>query len=96
MTPEVPPSVWVLADFEPVLIVVAVSLGWRADQFGKVFIAAIAAFGLSVLAAWYIPAFGVPWVAPIAREAPTLDPVRAVVALLWATGIYTAPRSARD
>ena len=93
--PEVPASVWAPAAFEPVLILVAVSLGWRADQFGKVFIAAIAAFGLSVLAAWLIPAFGLPWVAPIAREAPTLYPVRAVAALLWAAAAYAARRAAR-
>ena len=93
--PDVPLAVWLLGAFDPVLIAVAVWLGWRADQFGKFFIAAIAAFGLSVLAAWLIPALGVPWVAPIAREAPTLYPVRAVAALLWAAAAYAARRAAR-
>ena len=34
---------WLPAAFDPVLILVAVWLGWRADQFGKILIAAIAA-----------------------------------------------------
>ena len=93
--PEVPTSVWILAAFEPVLILVAASLGWRADQFGKVFIAAIAAFGLSVLAAWLIPALGLPWVAPVSRDAPTLYPVRAAAAFLWAAAAFAARRIAR-
>jgi len=93
--PSVPLSVWVLAAFDPVLILVAVWLGWRADQFGKVFIAAIAALGLSLLAGWLVTLLGLPWVAPVARDVPTLYPVRAVSALLWAAGAYSARRIAR-
>ena len=33
--PDVPLAVWLLGAFDPVLIVVAVWLGWRADQVGK-------------------------------------------------------------
>jgi hypothetical protein len=90
--PDVPLSVWLLGAFDPVLILVAVYLGWKADQFGKVFIAAIAALGLSVLAAWMITAVGLPWVAPVSRHAPTLYPVRAVAALLWAAGAFGVRR----
>ncbi len=38
-TPSVPFAVWLLAAFDPVLIAVAVTLGWKASQFGTVFIA---------------------------------------------------------
>jgi hypothetical protein len=93
--PDVPPSVWMAAALDPVLILVAVSLGWRADQFGKVFVVAIAAFGLSVLVAWLVTALGLPWVAPIARESPTLYPVRAIAALLWAVAAFAARRVTR-
>jgi hypothetical protein len=37
---------------------------------------------------------GLPWIAPVSREAPILFPVRAVAALLWATGAYAARRVA--
>ncbi len=90
--PSVPLSVWLLGAFDPVLILVAVWLGWRADQFGKVFIAAIAALGLSVLAAWLVTMLGLPWVAPVGGEAPTLYPVRAVAAFLWAAAAFASRR----
>ena len=90
--PDIPLSVWLLGAFDPVLILVAVVLGWKADQFGKVFIAAIAALGLSVLAAWLVTAVGLPWVAPVSRDAPTLYPVRAIAAVIWAAGAFTARR----
>jgi membrane-bound metal-dependent hydrolase YbcI (DUF457 family) len=96
MTPPVVPfSVWILGAFDPILILVACYLGWKADQLGKVFIAAIAALGLSVLLAWVITVMGVPWIAPVSRDAPILFPVRAVAALLWATGAYAARRVVR-
>jgi hypothetical protein len=93
--PSVAPSVWALAAVDPVLVAVAVYLGWRADQFGKVFIAAIAALGLSVLVSWGVTALGLPWIAPVTREAPTLYPVRAAAAFLWAAGAYATRRMRR-
>jgi len=93
--PSIPPSVWLLGAFDPVLILVAVVLGWQADQFGKMFIAAIAALGLSVLVAWLVTLLGIPWIAPVARDAPTLYPVRAVAALIWAAGAYAGRRITR-
>jgi hypothetical protein len=36
-TPNVPFSVWIEGAFDPVLILIACWLGWKADQFGKVF-----------------------------------------------------------
>jgi hypothetical protein len=86
--PSVATGTWLLGAFDPILILVAVLLGWRADQFGKVFIAAIAAFAVSVLAAWLITFVGLPWIAPVSREAPTLYPVRAVAAFLWAAAAF--------
>jgi hypothetical protein len=90
--PSVPFATWILGAFDPILILVACYLGWRADQLGKVFIAAIVALGLSVLGSWLITTTGLPWVAPVGRDQPTLYPVRAVAALLWATGAYGARR----
>lgn len=89
-TPFVPLAVWPLAGLDPILIAIAVTLGWKADQFGKVFVAAIAALGLSVLAAWAITAIGLPWPAPIGRNLPMLLPVRTVAAFLWAGAAYGA------
>jgi hypothetical protein len=88
--PSVATYTWLLGALDPVLIAVAVILGWKADQLGKVFIAAIAAFGISVLAAWLITLTGLPWVAPVSRDVPTLYPVRAVAALIWATAAFGA------
>ena len=94
-TPSVPLAVWLLAALDPILIAVAVTMGWKADQFGKVFIAAIAALALSVLAAWLITLAGLPWPAPVGRDYPTLFPVRTVGAFLWAAAGYAAQRIAR-
>jgi hypothetical protein len=66
------------------MIAAALWLGWNADQFGKVFIAAIAALALSVLASWLLTLVAVPWIAPVGRDFPTLYPVRAIGALIWA------------
>jgi hypothetical protein len=93
--PSIPFSVWILGAFDPILILVACYLGWKADQFGKVFIAAIAALGLSVLLAWVITALGLPWIAPVSRDAPILFPVRAVAGVLWAGGAYGIRRLVR-
>ena len=79
---------WLPAAFDPVLIVIAVWLGWKADQFGKVMIVAMAALAISVLVSWAISSMGLPWIAPV-------FPVRFVAALLWASGAYAARRVAR-
>lgn len=83
---------WLPAAFDPVLIAVAVVLGWKADQFGKILIAAIAALGLSALISWAISSMGLPWIAPVRADALTLFPVRFVAALLWASGAYVLRR----
>lgn len=93
--PVVPVSIWLLAAFDPVLVAIAVILGWKADQFGKVFIAAIAALGGSVLVSWAITAVGLPWMAPVGGTNPTLLPVRTVAALVWATLAYLGRRLSR-
>ena len=91
--PYYPWTVWIWAAFDPALIVVAVYLGWTASQFGKVFIAAIAALGVSVLFSWAVSAAGIPWPAPITRAGPTFFPVRALAALLWAILAFSARRT---
>ncbi|MXQ13246.1 hypothetical protein [Microvirga makkahensis] len=83
---------WLPAAFDPVLVIVAVLLGWKADQFGKVVIAAIAALGLSILVSYAIGLIGLPWVAPVRADALTLFPVRSAAALVWAGGAYAARR----
>jgi hypothetical protein len=87
--PSVPVSVWLLGAFDPVLILVAVWLGWKADQLGKVFIAALAALAASVLVSWIVSSIGIPWIAPVRADLPTLFPVRIASALIWAGGAYT-------
>ncbi len=94
-TPSVPFAVWLLAAFDPVLIAVAVTLGWKASQFGKVFIAVIAALAASVIAAWIVTGLGLPWPAPVGREAPTLLPVRTIAAFLWASAGFAIRRAVR-
>lgn len=93
--PSVPLAVWLWGAFDPVLVVVAVMLGWKADQFGKVFIAAIAALVVSVLVSWLITGLDIPWFAPVSHDTPMLLPVRAIAALLWAGGAYAVRRAAR-
>lgn len=91
-TPSVETSVWLLAAVEPILVIVAVMFGWRADQFGKVFIAAIVAFAASVLVGALLTGVGIPWTTPVGRDYPTLYPVRAVSAFLWAAAAFGVRR----
>ena len=93
--PYYPWTVWIWAAFDPVLIGVAAWLGWHASQFGKVFIAAIAALAVSVLASWAINAVGLPWPAPVSHDGPTFFPVRTVAALLWAMLAFAGRRTVR-
>ncbi len=95
MSPTVPVVTlwdWLPAAFDPVLILVAIWLGWKADQFGKVMIAGLAAFGVSVLVSWVVSRLGLPWVAPVRSDGLTLFPVRLVAAMLWASGAFAARR----
>nr|WP_210381325.1 hypothetical protein [Microvirga zambiensis] len=82
------------AAFDPVLVVIALWLGWKADQFGKVLIVGMIALAVSVLVSWVISSLGIPWIAPVRSDALTLFPVRFVAALLWASGAYLARRVA--
>ncbi len=88
--PVIPLSTWIWAGFDPVLIAIAIYLGWRADQPGKIFIAAIAALGGALLVDAALTALGIPWIAPLSRDGPMLIPVRAVAALVWAAAGYGA------
>lgn len=92
-TPRVAAAVWLLAGIDPVLIATAVLLGWKADQFGKVFIAAIVALAASVLASFAITSMGLPWPAPVGRDHPTLFPVRTVAAFLWGAAAFGVRRT---
>lgn len=86
---------WLPAAFDPVLVITAVLLGWKADQFGKILIAGIAALGLSIVVSYLISLMGIPWIAPVRSDTLTLFPVRFIAALLWAAGAYAARRVAR-
>lgn len=94
-TPSVPLSVWPLAAFDPVLIAIACYLGWKADQYGKIAVAVIAALAASVLVSWGMTRLGVPWIAPVGGERPMLLPVRFVASVIWASLAYGAARWAR-
>ena len=96
-TPSVALAVWILAAVDPILIAVAAYLGWKADQFAKLFIAAMAALIVAVLAGWAITSLGLPWIAPVGNEYPLLLPVRTLAAFAWACAAYFARRlSARN
>lgn len=93
MTPPViGMGVWLWGAFDPVLILVAAILGWKADQAGKVVVAAIGALAVAVLASWLITGLNIPWFAPVSHDSPMLLPVRAVAALIWAGGAYAVRR----
>jgi hypothetical protein len=93
--PVVTLSDWLPAAFDPVLILIAVWLGWKADQFGKVLIVGMIALAVSVLVSWGISSLGLPWIAPVRSDGLTLFPVRFVAAMLWASGAYAARRLAK-
>jgi hypothetical protein len=93
--PVVPTEIWLLAAFDPILVAVAVFLGWKADQFGKIVIAVIAALAASMLGGWLVTSVGLPWMSPVGREFPTLMPVRTIAAALWASVGFIAGRFRR-
>ncbi len=89
-TPTVAFSVWIWAAFDPILIGVAIWLGWHATQAGKIFIAAIAALGLAILADYVLTKLGIPWIAPLSQDGPMLLPVRAIAGVVWAALAFMA------
>lgn len=93
--PSVPFDVWFLAACDPVLLIIAAFLGWKATQFGKVFIVAIIALVVAVIASWLIHRLGLPWIAPIGQDKPMLLPVRTVAALIVASLAYGARKLMR-
>lgn len=93
--PSVPFDVWFLAACDPVLLIVAILFGWKADQFGKVFIAAMVALVCAVIVSWFVHRLGLPWIAPIGQDLPMLLPVRTVTALVAASLAYGARRLLR-
>ena len=90
--PSVPFAVWIWAAFDPILVIAALYLGWRADQPGKIFIAAIAAIGISLLVDWLLTSIGLPLPAPVSRTGPMLLPVRSLGAFAWAAGGFVGRR----
>ncbi|MFN3688949.1 hypothetical protein [Salinarimonas sp.] len=96
-TPSVPVAVWLVAAFDPVLILIAGYLGYKADQAGKIVIAVIAALAGAVIVAYAFSLLGLPWIAPVGGDHPTLLPVRTIGALVWASAGYALGRlQARD
>ena len=92
--PSVPFSTWIWAGLDPVLIAVAIYLGWRADQIGKIFIGAIAALGAALVIDALVTRLGIPWIAPLSRDGPMLIPVRSVAALVWTAASYAIHQAA--
>ena len=93
---SIPFSTWILAALDPALIAVALYLGYKADQAGKIVIAAIAALGASLLFDYLLTSIGIPLPAPVSRTGPMLLPVRSLAALLWsAVGFAVGRFSAR-
>lgn len=90
--PVVPVDIWLVAAFDPVLILVAGYLGYKANQAGKIVIAVIAALAAAVIVAYLLSLAGIPWIAPVGGEHPTLLPVRTVGALVWASAGYALGR----
>ncbi|MCG6122442.1 MAG: hypothetical protein MEP57_07015 [Microvirga sp.] len=91
-TPSVALNVWILAAFDPFLIAISAYIGWRADQFVKIFLAALAAPLVAVLVGWAITSVGLPWLAPVGGENPLLLQVRVAAACIWASSAYFAKR----
>ena len=90
--PSVPFATWILAAFDPVLIALAVYLGWRADQAAKIVVVAIAALGASLLFDYAATSIGIPMPAPVSQSGPMLLPVRSVASLAWAAAGYFGAR----
>ena len=83
--PVYPLAVWIWAAFDPVLIAVALVMGWKSDQFVKVILVALMAFVASVMTSWALTAIGLPWPAPVGHDLPTFFPVRWIAGFLWGT-----------
>jgi len=81
--PVYPFEVWIWAAFDPVLIGIALIMGWKSDQFVKVILVSLMAFAVSVLVSWAVTALGIPWPAPISHDGPTFFPVRWMAAFVW-------------
>ncbi len=88
--PVYPFDVWIWAALDPVLILVAVVMGWKSDQVVKLILVALMAFTASVLTSWLLTLLGIPWPAPVGRDLPTFFPVRTGGAFLWALLAFCA------
>ena len=82
--PVYPFDVWIWGALDPVLILVALVMGWKSDQVVKLILVALMAFVASVMVSWALTSIGVPWPAPVGHDLPTFFPVRTVGAFLWA------------
>ena len=76
---------WIWAAFDPVLIAIALVMGWKSDQFVKVILVSLMAFSVSVLVSWGVTAIGIPWPAPVSHDGPTFFPIRWIAGFLWGT-----------
>lgn len=88
--PVYPFDVWIWAALDPVLILVALVMGWKSDQVVKLILVALMAFTASVLTSFALTSLGVPWPAPVGRDLPTFFPVRTGGAFLWALLAFLA------
>ena len=88
--PVYPFDVWIWAALDPVLVLVALVMGWKSDQVVKLILVALMAFTASVLTSWLLTMAGIPWPAPIGRDLPTFFPIRTGGAFLWALLAFLA------
>lgn len=94
--PGMPTLIETLLPFlDPVLILVAVWFGWKADQFAKLIVAVIAALVASVIVAWLAWLIGMPWPAAVGGDKPLLLQSRVAAALLWSAGAFLLRRLIR-
>lgn len=88
--PVYPFDVWIWAALDPVLVAVALIMGWKSDQVVKLILVALMAFTASVLTSFALTMVGIPWPAPVGRDLPTFFPVRTGGAFLWALAAFVA------
>lgn len=94
--PGMPTMIEALLPFlDPVLIVLAVWFGWKADQAAKLIVAVIAALVASVLVGWAAWMMGLPWPAPVGGDRPLLLQSRSGAAIFWSLAAFLLRRVLR-
>jgi hypothetical protein len=88
MTPVDLKGVLLAALLNPVVAVVAFAMGWKADAWQKLPVAAFAAAMLGSVLLYLAVAWRVPGVAPLGRAAAGIFTAEFLCALVWAAAGY--------